>query len=80
MPRSAATVTASLSRVPPFPPVAAKLLNLLCSPSVHLTQVAELISGDATFTARLLQRVNSAQFGLVSDLRSVKQAVALLGI
>ena len=80
MPRSAATVTASLSRVPPFPPVAAKLLNLLCSPSVDLTEVAELISGDATFTARLLQRVNSAEFGLLTDVRSVKQAVALLGI
>jgi HD-like signal output (HDOD) protein len=80
MPKSTATVTASLSRVPPFPPVAAKLLSLLCSPAVDLGEVAELISGDATFTARLLQRVNSAQFGLSGEVRSVKQAVALLGI
>ena len=80
MPRSAAAVTASLSRVPPFPPVAAKLLSLLCSPSVDLGEVADLISGDATFTARLLQRVNSAEFGLLTEVRSVKQAVALLGI
>ncbi|HMD49637.1 MAG TPA: HDOD domain-containing protein [Bryobacteraceae bacterium] len=80
MPRSAAAVTASLSRVPPFPPVAAKLLSLLCGSSVDLGEVADLISGDATFTARLLQRVNSAEFGLLTDVRSVKQAVALLGI
>lgn len=80
MPASAATVTATLSRVPPFPPVAAKLLTLLCSPSVDLSEVADLISGDATFTARLLQRVNSAEFGLLTDLRNVKQGVALLGI
>ena len=80
MPRSAAAVTASLSRVPPFPPVAAKLLSLLCSSSVDLGEVADLISGDPTFTARLLQRVNSAEFGLLTDVRSVKQAVALLGI
>jgi HD-like signal output (HDOD) protein len=80
MPRSAAAVTASLSRVPPFPPIAAKLLGLLARDSVDLAEVAELISSDATFTARLLQRVNSAEFGLVSNIGSVKQAVALLGI
>jgi len=80
MPRSAGAVTASLSRVPPFPPVAAKLLSLLSSASVDLGEVAELISSDATFTARLLQRVNSAEFGLLNEVTNIKQAVALLGI
>jgi len=69
-----------LTKVPPFPPVAAKLLSLLASPSVELAEVAELISSDALFTARLLQRVNSAEFGLLTPVTAVKQAVALLGI
>lgn len=80
MSRSAATVAASLTKVPPFPPVAARLLSLLASSTVNVAEVAELISSDATFTARLLQRVNSAQFGLMSSVTSVRQAVTLLGI
>jgi putative nucleotidyltransferase with HDIG domain len=80
MPRNAAVVAASLTKVPPFPPVAAKLLSLLASEDVKLAEVAELISSDATFTARLLQRVNSAEFGLATTVGSVQQAVALLGI
>jgi putative nucleotidyltransferase with HDIG domain len=74
------TVAAGLKKVPPFPPVAAKLLGLLSSPEVEVNEVAELIGSDPTFTARLLQRVNSIQFGLASPVTSVPQAVALLGL
>ncbi len=80
MQRSAATVSASLKKVPPFPPVAAKLLSLLSNPAVDTNEVADLIASDATFTARLLQRVNSAEFGFVSDITNVRRAVALLGL
>jgi putative nucleotidyltransferase with HDIG domain len=80
MPRSAATISESLQKVPAFPPVAAKLLSLLASPTVDTNEVADLIGGDATFTARLLQRVNSAEFGFVSDITNARRAVALLGI
>lgn len=66
--------------MPPFPPVAAKLLNLLAKPDVETNEVAQLISGDATFTARILQRINSIEFGLVTPVTNVQQAVALLGI
>jgi HD-like signal output (HDOD) protein len=80
MGRSATTVSDGLKRVPPFPPVAAKLLNLLAKPEVETNEVAQLISGDATFTAKVLQRVNSVEFGLVSPVTNIRQAVALLGI
>ncbi len=80
MSRAASTVSEALKRVPPFPPVAAKLLNLLAKPEVETNDVAELISGDATFTARILQRINSLEFGLVTPVTNVGQAVALLGI
>ncbi len=65
--------------MPPFPPVAAKLLSLLAKPEVETNEVAQLISGDATFTARILQRVNSIEFGRVTPVTNVRQAVALLG-
>lgn len=80
MGRSATSVSDGLKRVPPFPPVAAKLLNLLAKPEVETNEVAQLISGDATFTAKVLQRVNSVEFGLVSPVTNIRQAVALLGI
>jgi putative nucleotidyltransferase with HDIG domain len=69
-----------LKNLPPFPPVAAKLLGLLSNPSVEIKEVAKLIGTDALFTARLLQRVNSLEFGLTSPVGTIKQAVALLGL
>jgi HD-like signal output (HDOD) protein len=80
MQRSAATISDSLKKVPPFPPVAAKLLELLRDPAVDTNEVADLIASDATFTARLLQRANSAEFGFVTDVTSARRAVALLGL
>lgn len=79
MSRAATTVSDGLKRVPPFPPVAAKLLGLLAKPEVETNEVAQLINGDATFTARILQRINSVEFGLVTPVTNVRQAVALLG-
>jgi putative nucleotidyltransferase with HDIG domain len=79
MSRAASSVSDGLKRVPPFPPVAAKLLSLLAKPEVETNEVAELISSDATFTARILQRINSVEFGLVTPVTNVRQAVALLG-
>ena len=80
MPRSAATIYDCLKKVPPFPPVAAKLLNLLSDPAVDTGEVANLIVSDATFTARLLQRVNSAEFGLAAGITDIRYAIALLGL
>lgn len=73
-------IPAGLKKVPPFPPVAARLLTLLAQPDVKVKEVAELISTDATFTGRLLQTVNSYEFGLSYPVSDVKQAVALVGL
>lgn len=80
MKRSGAKISASLRKVPPFPPVAAKLLTVLSKPDAATSEVADLISSDATFTARLLQRANSAEFGFTSAITNVRRAVALLGL
>lgn len=77
---SETSVLDGLSKVPPFPPIAVRLLALLAKPSVEVWEVADLIASDATFTARVLRRVNSIEFGLGSQVNNVRQAVSLLGL
>jgi len=79
MGRSATTVSESLKKFPPFPPIAARLLGTLSGSEIEIHEVAELISNDATFTARVLQRANSALYGQLNPVANLKQAVALLG-
>ena len=69
-----------LRRIPPFPPIAARLLVLLSNEFVSMTDLAEVIGSDPTFSARLLQCVNSAAFGLSFPVTNVVQALSILGL
>jgi len=69
-----------LQKIPPFPPIAARLLKLLSNDSVSVNEIAELIASDPIFSARILSRVNSAAFGLSHPVGNIRQAVALLGL
>jgi putative nucleotidyltransferase with HDIG domain len=73
-------VERGLRMVPPFPPIAARLLVLLASESVSLNEVADLIGSDPTFSARLLHCVNSAAFALTTRVGNVHQALVMLGL
>lgn len=79
MTHSAPTLPPGLEKVPPFPPVASRLLGLLSKPDVDIAEIAELVSTDAALTARLIQYVNSAVIGSARAITDVRQAVALLG-
>jgi HD-like signal output (HDOD) protein len=68
-----------LQKVPPFPPVAARLLTVLSGAEVEVAEVAELIKSDATLSARMLRCINSAAFGLGRQVTDMRQAVGLLG-
>ena len=74
------TLPPRLKKVPPFPPIAARLLAMMSHPLVEIPEVAELIASDSTFTARVLQRVNSAAFCLTQSIDNVQHAVSLMGI
>ena len=52
----------------------------LNDPAVELEQVEQLIAHDVALSFRLLRYVNSAFFGLRGDVRSIGQALALLGV
>lgn len=80
MPAVKSPTPAVLEKVPPFPPVAARLLGALAHPDVEIREIAKLIASDATFTAHLLRRVNSYEFGLASPVSNAQQAVALAGL
>jgi HD-like signal output (HDOD) protein len=71
---------ARLANIPPFPPVASRLLQLLGSESVQLRPVADLISMDAAFCARVLQRANSAEFATISRITDIRHALTLIGL
>jgi HD-like signal output (HDOD) protein len=67
-------------QIPQFPPIAARLLTLLSQQFVSMPSIAELIGSDPTFSARLLQCVNSALFGLSYPVTDVLQALSILGL
>ena len=77
---SKSSVALRLETVTPFPPIAARLLTLFSDPSADLAEAAELIGSDASLTARLLQRVNSIEFGLAYPIPNVQQAITTLGL
>jgi HD-like signal output (HDOD) protein len=74
------TMPQRLLRVPPFPPVASRLLRLLADDSVKISEVGAVIASDATFSARVLQYVNSVEFGLASTVTNLNQALMMLGL
>jgi putative nucleotidyltransferase with HDIG domain len=69
-----------LSRIPPFPPIAARLLVLLADEAAPISDVADLVGSDPTFSARLLQCANSVEFGLACPVSDVMHALSLLGL
>jgi EAL and modified HD-GYP domain-containing signal transduction protein len=57
-----------------------QVVSALQNPEVQLEGVEQLIARDVALSFRLLRYVNSAFFGLRGDVRSIGQALALLGL
>jgi EAL and modified HD-GYP domain-containing signal transduction protein len=57
-----------------------QVVAALNDPEVQLEGVEQLIARDVALSFRLLRYVNSAFFGLRGDVRSIGQALALLGV
>jgi c-di-GMP phosphodiesterase len=57
-----------------------QLTSTLQDPTVQLEDLERVISGDVALSYRLLKYINSAYFGLRSQVGSIKQALALLGL
>jgi putative nucleotidyltransferase with HDIG domain len=77
---NAVRATSAVKNLPPFPPVAAKVINLLTEDSISFREVADTLKTDAALSAEVLRLANSSLFSARSEVGSVLQALSFLGI
>lgn len=73
-------IVAGIDTLPSPPALYSKLIEVLQSPESSVQEVAEIISSDVGMTAKVLQLVNSAFFGLRRHIESLAQAISYLGL
>jgi HD-like signal output (HDOD) protein len=66
-------------RLPPFPQVAVRVLQLASDENVQLHQLCDLISSDPAFASEVLTVANSLLYAPRYPSTSILQAVAVLG-
>jgi HD-like signal output (HDOD) protein/ActR/RegA family two-component response regulator len=73
-------VVGAIGRLPALPHTAALLVEALQEPEVAMDRIGSIVQQDVGMTAKILQLVNSAFFGLAYDISSVRMAVSFLGL
>ena len=66
--------------LPPLPRTFRELQRVLADPNAGLRAVADVIESDIGLSAKILKLTNSSFFGLGRSVRSVAEAIPLLGI
>jgi len=72
-------IVSQTETLPSLPEVYTDVISELQSSDPSVRKVAEIISADLAMTAKILQVVNSAFFGLVRKINNPREAVMLLG-
>jgi putative nucleotidyltransferase with HDIG domain len=75
----AATLPWAYLRLPPFPQVALRVLQLVSNENVQLHQLSDLVSSDPAFASEVLTIANSILYAPRYPSSSIQQAVAILG-
>jgi len=70
----------ALRLVPPFPAIAHRVLALVSHEEVAIREIDGLVRMDPSFAAELLRFANSALFGMRRGVKSVSQAIVVLGL
>lgn len=72
----------ALRDVPPFPPVAARLMRLVSEAEEDFSykDVANLIRADAGLSIEVLRLANSPVFGFRYEIKDIPHAIAVLGL
>jgi HD-like signal output (HDOD) protein len=73
-------IVSSMDSIPSLPSLYAEIIEELHSPDASIQKVGKIVSKDMGMTAKILQLVNSAFFGLRRHVASPAQAVSLLGL
>ncbi len=69
-----------IGKLPSLPTIYSRLQRAIATPGVEIEEIGEIISQDIAMTAKVLQLVNSAFFGIYSRVDSPSRAVTLLGL
>jgi putative nucleotidyltransferase with HDIG domain len=77
--RDEACVPWAQLRLPPFPQVAIRVLQLVSNENVQLHELSDLISSDAVFASEVLTIANSLLYAPRFPVSSILQAIAVLG-
>jgi len=74
-----AQVSPALEKLPPFPVVALRALNVLAGTETSLRELCDVIRPDPVFSAEVLRLANSPLVAFSKEVTSVLQASMLLG-
>ena len=69
-----------MKSLPSLPTLYSRILKELQQPGASIKRIGDIIARDVGMTAKILQLVNSAFFGLPRHISSPSQAVSLLGL
>jgi len=75
-----ASLVGSMQELPSLPKTYSELRQALSDPDTSLNRIVAIVEQDVAISAKVLQLVNSAFFGLTRDISNVKMAVSYLGI
>ncbi len=68
-----------VGKLPAMPHVAAKILELVSNPDTSALKLQELIDSDQVLAMRILKVANSALYALPRKVKTLKQAIVMLG-
>jgi len=72
-------IITSIDKLPPFPEVAMRTLELANDPDASADDIVKCIQYDQGVTTNCLRLCNSSYFGLKNKISSIKHAVVILG-
>lgn len=73
------TILLSIAKLPPFPVVIQRAIQLIHDPNSSAQQVVDAIQFDQSITANVLKVCNSAYFGLRRNIHSLREALVMIG-
>ena len=70
----------ALDKLPPFPLVASRLMQLLAKEDPDINEVGRIIASEPVFATRVLQMANSPLFALTAQVKTLSHAIIVLGL
>jgi HD-like signal output (HDOD) protein len=72
--------TTELLKIPPFPPVASKLLRITATDEIGARDLVRLLRSDPALSATIIRHANSPLYSLTTEVKALEHAISLLGI